>query len=98
MVWYKYFLAPGILQVKAMLFNSADADLFNSHVSYGNNGIYHKQRICMRHSEQDELASLSHQTMFITLIILWYSDEHFHHLTPSESSIAEPLMSVAIIH
>lgn len=65
MVWYKYVLAPGILQVKAMLFNSADADLFNSHVSYGNNGIYHKQN-----SEQDELASLLHQTMFITLIIL----------------------------
>lgn len=81
-----------------MLLNYADADLFNSHVSYGNKGIHHKHLICIPHSERAEFASLSHQKMFITLIILWYSDEHFHHLTPSESSIAEPLMSAAIIN
>lgn len=80
-------------QVKAMLLNYADADLFNSHVSCGNKGIHHKHLICILHGERARFASLSHQTMFITLIILQYSDEHFHHLTPSESSIAEPLMS-----
>lgn len=81
-----------------MLLNYADADVFNSHVSYGNKGIHHKHLICIRRTGRGKFASLSRQTMFITLIILWYSDEHFHHLTPSESSIAKPLMSAAIIN
>lgn len=79
-----------------MLLNYAEAYLFNSHVSYGNKGIHQKPLICILHGERAKFASLSHQTMFITLIILWYFDEHFHHLTPFESSTAEPLMSAAI--
>lgn len=81
-----------------MLLNYAEAHLFNSHVSYSNKGIHQKHLICIPHIGGAAFASLSHQTMFITLITLWYSDEHFHHLTPPESSIAEPLMSAAIIH
>lgn len=80
-------------QVKEMLLNHVD--LFNSHISYGS--ICHKHLICILHTEHARLASLSHQ-MFIPLIILWYSNEHFHRLTPSESSAAEPLMSAAIIN
>lgn len=92
------FQSPWHPRVKAMLLNFADADLFNSYVSFDNKGIHHKQLICILRTEWGKFASLSHQTMFITLIILWYSDEHFHHLTPSESSIAEPLMSAAIVN
>lgn len=88
--------SPRCPQVKAMLLNYAEADLFNPHVSRANKGIHQKHLICIPRRERGKFASLSHQTMFITLIILWYSDEHPHHLTPPESATAEPLMSAAI--
>lgn len=50
------------------------------------------------YSVRARFASLSHQTTFITLIILWHSDEHFHPVTPSESSITETPVSAAIIN
>lgn len=50
------------------------------------------------YSVRARFASLSHQMTFITLIILWHSDEHFHPVTPSESSITETPVSAAIIN
>lgn len=83
-----------------MLLNLADADLFNSHVSYGNKGIHHKHSICIRHSEQDGAASAAHRAVFITLIILrcFFPMNTFITRHLSESSVAEPLMSAPVVN
>lgn len=87
---------PWYTQVKALLFNYAEADLSYSYVSHANKGIHQKQLICIPQSRHDKFAFPSHQTVLISLIILRHSDRRFHQLILSEPTVAEALMTAVI--